>query len=89
MQSTFKERRKIMANSDELFNQFVDDLKDDLTTYIKNVSKFAATAVRDEMDVAAYKAIEAFYADKAFDGTSEPIWYYRHYYNFRNKSYQK
>lgn len=78
-----------MANSDEWFNRFVDDLKDDLTTYIKNVSKFAATAIRDEMDASAYKAIEAFYADKAFDGTSEPFWYDRHYYNFRKKSYQK
>ena len=61
----------------------IDDIIDDLTEYSKNIAKFAAIDVREQLADAAADAIEAFYADY------EPDFYYRNYYNFRKKSYKK
>ena len=68
----------------------IDDIIKDLKDYSSNVAKFSAIEVRDELAKTAHDAIEAFYQDAKFNnGSSEPMWYSRNYYNFRNKSYKK
>lgn len=58
-------------------------LYDDLKKYSKNFSIGMATQIRDDLTKSAAVAIEAFYQDYT------PIYYQRHYYNFREKSFKK
>lgn len=64
-------------------SDLIDDIKKDLIKYSSSVAKFAAIEVRDELYKSAKDAIEAFYLDY------EPEYYYRNYYNFKTKSFQK
>lgn len=68
------------------FNQKVTitrELYDDLKKYGKNFCVGMASKVRDKLTMAAAIAIESFYQDYT------PIYYKRHYYNFRDNSFRK
>ena len=60
-----------------------NDLIQDLKKYSSSICVSLATKVRDEMHKEAQYAIEEFYNDY------EPIYYKRHYYNFRKNSFKK
>lgn len=59
------------------------DLINDLKTVLTSTCVGFATAARDDFNKAAQEAIEAFYDDYS------PIKYRRHYYNFRENSFEK
>lgn len=60
-----------------------NDLIQDLKKYASSVCVSLASQVRDEMYKEAQFAIEAFYDDY------KPLYYKRHYYNFRKNSFMK
>lgn len=60
-----------------------DDLIRDLKNYSSAVCVSLASKVRDEMYKEAQMAIEEFYNDY------DPLYYNRHYYNFRKNSFKK
>lgn len=60
-----------------------NDLIQDLKKYSSSVCISLATQVRDEMYKEAQFAIEEFYNDY------EPLYYKRHYNNFRKNSFEK
>lgn len=64
------------------------DLLTDLQKYSATVAISLATQVRDEMNTTAQKAIEDFY-NHYRPKNGEPLYYKRHYYNFRKKSFTK
>ncbi len=59
------------------------DLIDDLKKYGSSVCISLASQIRDELHETAKYAIEEFYNDYT------PLYYKRHYYNFRKKSFYK
>lgn len=61
----------------------LDDIKKDLIDYGRNIAKYSAIQVRDELAKTTYNAIDLFYKDY------EPVYYKRHYYNFYEKSFYK
>lgn len=60
-----------------------NDLIQDLKTYSSSICTALAAQVRDEMYKEAQFAIEEFYNDY------DPLYYKRHYYNFRKNSFIK
>lgn len=59
------------------------DLYNDLKQYGKNFCVGMATKVRDNLTLSTAVAIESFYEDYT------PLYYKRHYYNFRENSFKK
>lgn len=60
-----------------------DEIMDDIQEYSKNIAKFTAIEIREELAFTVYDAIEKFY------DSYEPEYYRRHYDNFMKKSYKK
>ena len=60
-----------------------DQLYKDLKKYGEQFCVGMATQVRDKLTISAAVAIESFYQDY------KPIYYARHYYNFRDNSFKK
>lgn len=60
-----------------------DELKRDLKKYSTTVCVSLATQTRDEMHEEAKSAIDAFYNDY------DPLYYKRHFYNFKSNSFKK
>lgn len=60
-----------------------NDLIKDLKTYSTAICVSLASQVRDEMYKEAQFAIDAFYNDY------EPLYYKRHFYNFKKNSFKK
>lgn len=71
-------------NKINIENDLIKDLKDYATT----VSISLATQVRDEINQTAKEAIDAFY-NHYRPKNGEPLYYKRHYYNFRRNSFTK
>lgn len=63
--------------------EITKELYDDLKKYSTQFCVGMATQVRDDLTKSAAVAIESFYQDY------EPLFYHRHYYNFRDKSFKK
>jgi len=64
------------------------ELIKDLKKYTNSVCVSLASQVRDELNITAAKAIEDFY-NHYRPKNNEPLYYKRHYYNFRNNSFTK
>ena len=61
----------------------LSDLENYLKTYSKTVCRIAVGKIRDELTEEARTAIELFYESYS------PVYYNRHYENFRKRSFKK
>ena len=71
-------------NKITISNKLIEDLK----TYTTQVCVGMASFIRDEMNECAQQAIEYFY-DGYRPKNGEPLYYHRHYDNFRKRSFKK